>query len=226
MARSTRADLESLLRADGFGSTLPSRFVSDHPTTDRLPIGLPDLDHRLGGGVPVGALTEVTGGLSSGRTDLIVSLLAETTGRHEVAAYVDATDSFDPAAAASRGVHLARLLWVRCRGRADRALKATDVIVRDGGMQLVVLDVGDVPFRSLRRIPATSFRRLQRAIAQTSSALLLLADHPLAGSSALISLHLAGRPTWVGHDPVSRLLRAQPPTLARLTGRGHWGQVG
>ncbi len=225
MSRSIRAELESLLRADGLGHTLPSRIVLDHPSTERLPIGLPELDTRLGGGVPVGALTEVTGAPSSGRTGMIVSLLAQTTGRDEAAAYIDTTETFDASSAARRGVRLARLLWVRCRGRIETALKAADVVVRGGGMRVVVLDLGDVPTRALRRIPPAACRRLQRAVEHTSTVLVLLADQTLAGATATVTVQLHHvNPVWSGRHPTFRLLRALQSAPFRVSGRGIGGR--
>jgi hypothetical protein len=225
VSRASRADLESLLHADGFGHTLPPRLVLDAPTTDRLPVGCPDLDARLGGGVPVGALTEVTGAPSSGRTGLIVSLVAETTGRDETAAYIDVTDTFDASSAARRGVRLGRLLWVRCRGRADTALKAADAVIRGGGMRVVVLDLGDVPISRLRRIPSAAYLRLKRAVEHTPAALVLLADHALAGNSATVSVQLqSSSPGWSGHHPAFRLLRDLHRAPVRISARGVWGR--
>jgi hypothetical protein len=179
----------------------------------------------LGGGVPVGALTEVTGAPSSGRTGLIVSLVAETTGRDEAAAYIDATDTFDASSAARRGVRLARLLWVRCRGRADTALKAADAVIRGGGMRVVVLDLGDVPISRLRRIPAAAYLRLTRAVEHTPAALVLLADHALAGNSATVSVQLQSAGVgWSGHHPAFRLLHDLRAAPVRVSARGVWGR--
>jgi hypothetical protein len=66
------------------------------------------------GGLPRGALTEIVGPSSSGRTSLMLSLLAQMTARQEVCALVDSSDAFDPHSAEAAGVDLKRLLWVRC----------------------------------------------------------------------------------------------------------------
>ncbi len=78
-----------------------------------LSCGLPEADAVLGGGLPLGGITELTGAPSSGRTTLILSTLAEVTGQEESCAYVDASDSLDPLSASALGVDLRRLLWVR-----------------------------------------------------------------------------------------------------------------
>ena len=76
--------------------------------------GFAELDALLGGGIPRGQITELVGKASSGCTSVALSLLAEATARQEIAAYIDASDCFDPPSAERAGVALDRLLWVRC----------------------------------------------------------------------------------------------------------------
>jgi len=75
--------------------------------------GIAELD-ALTSGIPRGALTEICGSASSGRTSVLLALLAEVTRRQEVCALVDVSDSFHPHSAAAAGVDLDRLLWIRC----------------------------------------------------------------------------------------------------------------
>jgi hypothetical protein len=72
----------------------------------------------LGGGLPLGGITEITGAPGSGRTTLALSALAGITRQGESCAYVDASDALDPVSAAALGIDLRRLLWVRA-GEAD-----------------------------------------------------------------------------------------------------------
>lgn len=76
--------------------------------------GIAEVDEMLQGGLPVGAISEVTGALSSGRTSLGLAFIARRTAEGRVCAWVDASDAFDPESAAAAGVLLPRLLWVRC----------------------------------------------------------------------------------------------------------------
>jgi hypothetical protein len=78
------------------------------------PVGIAPLDELLGGGFPVGALTELVGEECSGRTSVALSFLSGITASGKVCAWIDASDTFNPTAAASVGVDLKRLLWVRC----------------------------------------------------------------------------------------------------------------
>jgi hypothetical protein len=77
-----------------------------------MPTGIASVD-ALTGGVPMGCLTEICGPASSGRTSVLMSLIAQCIRRDEICALVDASDAFDPQSAASAGVDLGRLLWVR-----------------------------------------------------------------------------------------------------------------
>jgi hypothetical protein len=104
-------------------------------------------------------------------------------------ALIEARDSFD--AAASPPAMRARLLWVR-GGTAERALKAADLLLRDGNLPLVVLDLRASPREDLRRIPATSWYRLQRVVEPTATAFLVLTHHGLV-SSARARLRLEAR---------------------------------
>src|SRR5438552_12622659 len=73
-----------------------------------------------------GEITEIVGRRSSGRTSLFAACLRGVTRRGAIAALVDADQTFDPVSAARAGVDLRRLLWVRCGGRPDLALRAAD----------------------------------------------------------------------------------------------------
>jgi len=102
-------------------------FKVDRP--EACPTGLAEVD-ALNGGLPQGCLTEIYGPASSGRTSLMLAAMAQSTHRESVCALVDTNNAFDPASAAAAGVRLERLLWVRCGGRAEHALKAK-LVFRD-----------------------------------------------------------------------------------------------
>lgn len=78
------------------------------------PSGVAQLDSALGGGFPRGALVEVCGPLSSGRTSLGLALLAQATKRGEACAFIDVSDSLDPMSLSAAGVEVSQLLWIRC----------------------------------------------------------------------------------------------------------------
>src|SRR5512141_739194 len=110
-----RAALESLLRARKLDVTLTPLDPSGQPLGPALdearlaPTGVPPLDAALGGGLRRGHVSEITGAASTGRTTLVADALAAATARGEVAALVDACDTFDPPSAAAHGVALSRV---------------------------------------------------------------------------------------------------------------------
>ncbi len=90
--------------------------------------GIAEVDAALGGGLPLGAISELTGAVSSGRTTLAWATLASITLEGGSGAYVDVSDSFDPLSAAALGVDLRRMLWIRAAGvPAARAVTRSGV---------------------------------------------------------------------------------------------------
>ncbi len=101
--------------------------LSMRPATapERLSCGLAEVDVVLGGGLPLGAITELAGVHSCGRTTLALSTLAGITQFGDSCAYVDVADALDPVSASALGVDLRRLLWVRIgEARAGEAAVA------------------------------------------------------------------------------------------------------
>ena len=201
-AATLRARLESSL-GEHLSSTL---LLRERAASLTVPTGFAALD-ALTGGLPRGALSEIAGPASSGRTGVMLAALAKATRRGEVCALVDASDSFDPASAAATGVDLERLLWVRCSdrqnlstckdhppqaalGRLEQVLKVTDLLLQGGGFGMVVLDLGDIPTESARRVPLTSWFRFRRAVEPTATVLLLIEQEPCAKTCASLVVQL------------------------------------
>jgi recombination protein RecA len=173
-------------------------FRSDLKPREILPTGLPSVDALIEG-FPRGAISEIIGHESSGRTTLIHSLLAASTSKCEVCAYVDTDDSFDPVTAAAAGVSLSQLVWIRCGHNADHALKAADYLLHAGGFGVVVLDLCQVPPRVANRIPISYWYRFRRAIENTPAILALIQNEPMAKSCASLMLEMKRQKTaWRG----------------------------
>src|SRR5260370_37790624 len=128
----------------------------------------------VAGEIPRGALTEIAGPASSGRTSLLYSLLATASSGQEFCALLDAEDTFDPESAAAAGVRLSQVLWVRCGGNVEHALKAADMLAQAGGFGLVAIDLGDTPEKVVHRIPLTAWVRLRHAVDNTRTALIVV----------------------------------------------------
>ncbi|MCC7498509.1 MAG: hypothetical protein IT160_13090 [Bryobacterales bacterium] len=178
--------------------TLLQRFPQmgwkDRSAPVRAPGGITGLE------LPRGAITEVCGPASSGRTSLMLRALAEATSRQEICALADTNDSFDPASAAATGLDLDRLLWVRCGGNLDHALKVVDLLVHAGGFGLLAFDLAGVRQEIARRIPLAAWFRFRRAIEPTPSILLLVEQQPNARTCASLILETGKQQQhWSGH---------------------------
>jgi hypothetical protein len=174
------------------------------PAPELVRTGISEVDAATGG-LPRGALTEIFGSASSGRTSLLISIVAAATGRQEICALVDAEDAFDPVSAAASGVCLERLLWIRCAHNAEHALKAADLLIQGGGFGLVAMDLGDTPPRTARRISLTSWFRLRRAVENTPTALVTVAQQSNAKTCASLMLECTRqRVMWSGSTPLLR----------------------
>jgi len=159
--------------------------------------------------VSPGAITEVVGRLSSGRTSLLVACLRAHTRAGAVVALVDADQAFDPTSAVRAGVDLRRLLWVRCGSRRDVALRATDLLVRCPGFALIGLDVGESP----PRLSLGDAFRLKLAVRRSGVALLILGARRITGAAATLVLESARETlAWSGPGPT-------PTRLARMRSR-------
>ena len=158
---------------------LPRRGASLR-AADLLATGVAPFDALLGGGLPRGALVELSG-CAGGRFALVLAALAAATSRGETAALLDLGDHLDPSSAEEAGCDLARLLWVRPR-RFREALLAAEFVAA-AGFRLVVLDAG-LALPSSRLRDAAPWLRLARAAAPRRVAFLLSSPVPLAGLAA------------------------------------------
>jgi hypothetical protein len=143
--------------------------------------GVPALDNLLGGGLPKGELTElVAAGAGSGSVQMLHALLRQVAEAGNFLALVDGADSFDVDAAESFA--LKRLLWVRCH-RADEAMKAADLLLRDRNLPLVVLDLKFNRDAELRRISSSAWFRFSRLAEHNGTTLLVITPRQLVGAA-------------------------------------------
>jgi len=181
-------------------------FRPEAKVLETLPTGLSALDALIQG-FPRGAISEIIGPDSSGRTTLAHSLLAASTANLEICAYIDTCDSFDPVTAAAAGVALEQLVWIRCGKNAEHALKAADYLLHAGGFGVVVLDLCQLSPRISNRIPISYWYRFRLAIENTPAILALVEKQPLAKSCASLLLEMKRKKTvWTG-APGFQILR-------------------
>jgi recombination protein RecA len=243
-----RAAVESLLRARQLDRTLTSSRPAVTPDPG-VPFDVQPLDIYLQGGLPAGQLSEVVGPGSSGRTTVMWRWLAAATRRGDTAALIDTFDRFDPESAAAAGIDLDRLLWVRGQAisktggavdpvwlpgvrtvdgpgtmverTVDRALKALNLVLQSGVCPVVAIDMADVPITALRRIPYTTWLRMQRVIEGSDTTCVLVAPEPMARSAGGITLTMqapGGTPV-VSAGP-GRPAMAEPAVTAHVAWRG------
>lgn len=194
-ASAIRFEIERTLENRFPGALTPER----HTSCDVVTTGIAEVDALLHGGLPVGAISELIGPVSSGKTSLALSFLAQRTTDGQVCAWVDANDSFDPASAAACGVHLPQILWVRCQDsnrtwkrkpwtRLDQALRATDLLLQAGGFGVIVLDLGATRIEHACRIPLATWFRFRQSAYRARTSLVVLGQEANAQSSAEVVL--------------------------------------
>lgn len=222
-----RPDHPEPLPADSHTDPTPGALdglaMTSAPGAATVSTGEAALDELLGGGWPLGILTEVEG---RGRTSLALGAVRAAQASGQPVAWIDGTGSFCPTTA---GVDLASLAFVRPvsrraaqakAGPRNQLLFAADILLRSRAFALLVLDM------PLRGAVSGSWFRLARLARMADTRLLLLHDQgrSLAGSAAALSLHvrLQPRPCPPWADPprpglVVRVLRhrARPSSQQR-----------
>ncbi len=216
MANQALAVLESALRARKLDRTLTTALppLERRDESALIPTSIAALDACLHGGLPRGQLSEIVGPRSSGRTTLLLQMMAAATQRGEIAALVDTFDRLDVASAVAAGIDPDRLLWIRGEAisengglherTVDRALKAFNLVLQAGGFAYVAIDLADVPRSALTRIPFTTWLRVQRIIEGSDTACVLVAPQPLARSAGGLTLSLTANARWTGEADRSR----------------------
>jgi len=105
----------------------------------------------------------------------------------------------------------------------ERAIKALNLVLQAGGFGVVALDLADVPHTVLRRIPFTTWLRVQRAIEESETACVLVTPEPFARSAGGLTVALTARPAWMGDSPRSRRLEGAEMTVQVIASRQHGG---
>lgn len=128
---------------------------------------------------PKGGITEIIPTHpATGLPLLLASLLHhEPAGQSPPTfALIDGADSFDPASFPP--ADCAKLLWIRCQN-PDQTLKAADLILRDGNVPRVVIDLLSLPTQEVRSIPSSAWHRLNRLIESNDSIAIVFHRYPL-----------------------------------------------
>ncbi len=194
--RVAKAGLSGSFKDARLAGVTPASRLAARPMPEMVTSGIGEMD-VLTGGLPRGCLTEIFGPASSGRSTVMLTALAAATQRGEFCAVVDASDALDPQSAASAGIELDRLLWVRCgesslqpESRLEQLLRVTDLLLESGGFGMIALDLGDLPPQTARRIPLATWFRFRRAVEHTPTVLLAVERQPIAGSCSSLLIKL------------------------------------
>jgi hypothetical protein len=185
--------------------------LNEQLTLEYLPTGIVGFD-TVAGGLPRGAVTEIYGPPSSGKTSFLHTFLSTATLNGEFCALIDAANSFDPHTSPS--ADFKRLLWVRCID-AIQALKSVDLLVHSGGWGVIVLDLGDVPPQTVRRLPVSYWYRFRRAVENTPTAFLVIEREPFVKNCAAMTLEIpAAKPVWSGRHEDFKILHGMDVEVA------------
>jgi recombination protein RecA len=134
------AALSQIERQFGKGSVMKLGDAGAIRDVEVYSTGSITLDAALGvGGLPRGRVVEIYGPESSGKTTLTLQVIAECQKAGGTAAFVDAEHALDPVYAAKLGVQVDDLL-VSQPDTGEQALEITDMLVRSGGIDVVVID--------------------------------------------------------------------------------------
>ncbi len=139
-SKALQAALAQIEKQFGKGSIMKmgeGLAIDDIQTVSTGSLGL---DIALGiGGLPRGRVVEIYGPESSGKTTLCLHIVAEIQKAGGVAAYIDAENALDPGYAAKLGVNVPDLL-ISQPDTGEQGLEITDMLVRSGGVDLIVID--------------------------------------------------------------------------------------
>jgi hypothetical protein len=173
-----------LVRLEALRTLVAEKFPpSVRQSHGRLRTGCSPFDQK--GGFLQGAITEVCGAAGGG--SLLLAAVVDAAVRDGLLiGLIDAANSFEPSDWADN--QLSRILWVMC-GAAAPAIRATDILLRDGNLPVVILDLHMLPTAQLQRIPVSTWHRFQRVIEPTATVFAVLTPQPLVeGASARVAV--------------------------------------
>jgi len=153
---------------------------------DVIPTGSPSLDLALGvGGIPRGRIIEIYGAESSGKTTLVLHIVAEIQKKGGKAAFVDSEHALDPEYASKIGVKTKELL-ISQPDNGEQALDIVEALVRSGAIDLIIVDsvaaltpkaeiegaMGDQQIGLQARLMSRALRKLAAIAHRTNTAII------------------------------------------------------
>ena len=173
-----------------FGKGSIMRLGGDHyfPLIECIPSGSTALDAALGiGGFPRGRVIEVYGPESGGKTTLTLHVIAQAQKTGGVAAFIDAEHALDAKYAGKLGVNIDNLL-VSQPDSGEQALEITEILVRSGALDVVVVDsvaalvpraelegeMGDAQMGLQARLMSQALRKLTGVVSKSKTSLIFI----------------------------------------------------
>jgi recombination protein RecA len=174
-----------------FGKGAIMRLGEERPTEegiDVIPTGCLSLDLALGiGGVPKGRIVEVFGPESSGKTTLVLHMMAQAQKQGGTAAFIDAEHALDAKYAQALGVDIDNLL-VSQPDTGEQALEITDMLVRSNAVDVIAIDsvaalvpraeiegeMGDANVGLQARLMSQAMRKLTGSVSKSNTCIIFI----------------------------------------------------
>jgi recombination protein RecA len=172
----------------GKGSIMRMGIKGAVSPVDSIPTGSISLDFALGiGGVPRGRVVEIFGPESSGKTTLALQVIAQAQKLGGMAAFVDAEHALDAGYAKKLGLDIDNLL-VSQPDNGEQALEIVEVLVRSGGVDVVVVDsvaalvpraeiegeMGEAQMGLQARLMSQALRKLTGVVSKSKTSLIFI----------------------------------------------------
>jgi len=186
--KALEAAMAQIEKQFGKGSVMKMDGTEVDSTIEAISTGSLGLDIALGiGGLPKGRVVEIYGPESSGKTSLTLSVIAAAQRAGGTAAFIDAEHALDTQYAAKLGVNLTDLL-ISQPDTGEQALEITDMLVRSGSVDVVVVDsvaaltpraeiegdMGDSHMGLQARLMSQALRKLTGSIKKTNTLVIFI----------------------------------------------------
>lgn len=181
--QAVQAAMQQIEKQYGKGAIMK---LGEHPEKlilDVISTGSLALDLALGvGGVPRGRVIEIFGPEASGKTTIVLHIIAEAQKAGGIVAFIDAEHALDPVRAQAIGINLDELL-ISQPDTGEQALEIAETLIRSGGVDVVAIDsvaalvpraeiegeMGDAMMGMQARLMSQALRKLTAAISQTKT---------------------------------------------------------
>ena len=187
-AKALQVALSQIEKQFGKGSIMKMNETQIANDIQTISTGSLTIDMALGvGGLPKGRVVEIFGPESSGKTTLCLSVVAEAQKQGGTCAYIDAENALDVVYARKLGVKVDDLL-ISQPDTGEQALEITDMLVRSGGIDVVVIDsvaaltpkaelegdMGDSHMGLQARLMSQALRKLTANIKRTNTLVIFI----------------------------------------------------